>query len=102
MLEEINLLQGIVSGGPALILAIGIAVIWRTWRADSKQKGEELAAAREALSENQEKRVEEAQCWSKKYNEVTSNVKTMLESFGEYMKTVERLSQGGQHGPPSA
>ena len=94
-MEDISIIQALLNGGPALILAVGIAVIWKAWRADSKQKDEELAASREALSENQEKRVEEAQCWSKKYNEVASQMRVSLESFGEYMKTVERLSQGG-------
>lgn len=101
-MEEISVLQTIINGGPALILAVGIIAIWRAWRTDSQKKDGDLAAAQEALTANQEKRVEEAQCWSKKYNEVATQMKASLQNFDSYMTTVDRLAQGGRDGSPVA
>lgn len=99
MWEDVNLLQTILSGGPSLILAFGIVVVWKTWRVEVKDRiAEREAAITSALAlhekrvQDQEKRVQDALSWSGKYNDLAHEVKSSLAVMDRFMETVERIT----------
>lgn len=89
-MEEINFLQAIINGGPALLLAIAVVMLWKTWRSDMKKKDEEIAAIHESEKEVQEKRIMEAKSWSKRYNDLATKVQDSLSTSERFMGMVER------------
>lgn len=91
MNPDINILQAVLNGGPALILAVGLVVVWKTWRADRKESNELLGTIRKCLEETQAERVKEAQAWSQKYNELAAQVRQSLESLQRFASAVERF-----------
>jgi len=88
--EELNFLQAIINGGPALLLAFAVIVIWKTWRSDMKKKDEDIAAAYQSEKEVQEKRIKEAQSWSNKYNDLATKVQDSLSTSERFMEILER------------
>jgi len=98
-MEEISLLQSIISGGPALILAVGLVFIWRTWRSDVQENKKEKEALIQCLNELQEQRVADAIEWSQKYNEMANKVGQSVDVLNHFTGMVERaLTQGGDNG----
>ncbi len=89
-MEEINLLQTIINGGPALLLGIAVVMLWRTWRSDVKKKDEDIAAAHQSEKEIQEKRIMDAESWSKRYNDLATKVQDSLSTSERFMGMVER------------
>jgi hypothetical protein len=89
--EEISVLQAIINGGPSLILAVALVVVWRTWRADRKETNELIGTIRQCLEEVQDQRVQDAQAWSEKYNELAAQVKQSLASLERFTGAVERF-----------
>lgn len=92
MWEDVNLLQTILSGGPSLILAFGIVVVWKTWRAEVKERIAEREAAITSALALHEKRVQDALSWSGKYNDLAHEVKSSLAVMDRFMETVERVT----------
>jgi len=95
--EEISLLQAVVNGGPALILAIGLVVVWRTWRSDITERRVAQDDLRQCLKEVQEQRVQDAQNWSEKHNALVDKIKETLVNLDNFTKTVEKVLSGGHN-----
>lgn len=103
MWEDVNLLQTVLNGGPALILAVGIVVVWRTWRNDCKERQTEqetndrnFRELQEKRIADQEKRVQDALSWSSKYNDLATEVKQSLAVMDRFMQTVENTVTRGK------
>lgn len=98
-MDGINLLQTIINGGPALLLAIAVVMLWRTWRSDIKNKNEDVAKAQNKLAIAQEQRVSDAQDWSSKYNDLATQVHDSMVASERFMGIVERtITSGGSDG----
>ena len=97
-MEEFSVLQTIINGGPALVLAAGLVVVWRTWRADRKESNQIIGTIRKCLEEVQDQRVKDAQAWSEKYNELAAQVRQSLASLERFAGAVERFITREEHG----
>jgi hypothetical protein len=96
-MEEISIIQTIVNGGPAVLLAVACVILWRTWRSDSREHKKEVESLNQCLNELQEQRVNDAIEWSQKYNEMAGNVKQSIDVLTHFTGMVERaLTQGGR------
>jgi hypothetical protein len=96
MNTDISLLQTIINGGPALIIAIGLVFVWRAWRKDVKEHKEEIESLNSCLNDLQEQRVNDAIDWSNKYNQLADHVRGSVEVLKNFTGMVERaLSRGG-------
>ncbi len=92
-MEQLSLLQAIVNGGPAVILAVALYVVWRTWRAELKEH-------QKFIQDMQEQRVKDALDWSSKYQEMVGKVRETLVNLDGFTKTVEKvLVSGDRDGP---
>ena len=90
-MEEISILQAVVNGGPALILAIGLVWVWRTWRAERRELVDEVEGIRATLEETQEKRVEDASHWAGKLCEAAKRTTTAISELEKILATTERM-----------
>ena len=99
-MEDLNILQTIINGGPAVILAVGLVIVWRAWRAELKKKDDIIVVIRQLLEKTQDQRVEDAQHWSEKYSEMASQVQQSLTALERLTQFIERLtSRGGTDVP---
>lgn len=90
-MEEISILQAVINGGPALILAVGLVWVWRTWRGERRELVEEIVGIRETLEETQEKRVADAAHWAGKLCEFSKRTTTAITELEKILETTERM-----------
>lgn len=90
-MEEISILQAVINGGPALLLAIGLVWVWRTWRAERRELVEEIEGIRETLEETQEKRVEDAAHWAGKLCEFAKRTTKSITDLEKILDATERI-----------
>ncbi len=90
-MEEISILQAVINGGPALIFALGLVWVWRTWRAERRELVEEIDGIRGALEETQEKRVEDAAHWAGKLCESAKRTTTAVSELEKILEATERM-----------
>jgi predicted negative regulator of RcsB-dependent stress response len=95
-MEGISLLQTVINGGPALILAVGLMVVWRTWRQDLKDNqacsGEQNKVIRQLMDD----RVQTHKEWAAKFDDMADKVKASLTTLDTFTKTVEKVITGGK------
>lgn len=90
-MNEISILQAVVNGGPALMLAVALAWVWRTWRAERRELVDEIEGIRETLEQTQEKRVEDAAHWSGKLCEAAKRTTTAISELEKILEATERM-----------
>lgn len=91
-MPEISLLQAIVNGGPAVILAVGLVFVWRTWRRDNTEHEAEREALRELLMEVQESRVADAERWADKYRELAQETQRTIADLSKVADLLQRFA----------
>lgn len=92
-MEEISILQAIVNGGPALIFAVGLALVWKTWRAERRELVDEIEGLRESLGETQERRVADAQHWAGKLCEAAKRTAQAVSELEKILDFVQRTGR---------
>ena len=99
MASEISILQTIINGGPALVLAVALVFVWKAWRKDAKDHKTDLESINECLNELQEQRVNDAIDWSNKYNQLADHVRGSVDVLKNFTGMVERaITRGGHDG----
>lgn len=90
-MENVNLFQAILNGGPALLLMIAVTMLWRTWRSDLRDKDKKITEGQLCIKEIQDKRFLDAQSYSLKYNELVTKMNATMNAAEHFMAMVERV-----------
>lgn len=90
-MEEISILQAVVNGGPALMLAVALVWVWRTWRAERRELVDEIEGIRETLEETQDRRVTDAQHWAGKLCEAAKRTAQAISELEKILEATERM-----------
>ena len=97
-MPEISLVQTIVNGGPALIIAVGLVFVWRAWRRECTEHEAEREALRELLQEVQENRVADAERWADKYRELAQETQRTIADLSKVADLLQRFAGPGGSG----
>lgn len=92
-MEDISILQAVVNGGPALMLAVALVWVWKTWRAERREFVDEIEGIRQTLEETQEKRVSDAAHWSGKLCEAAKRTTTAISELEKIHEATERMTR---------
>lgn len=93
-MEEISILQAIINGGPALIFAVGLAWVWKTWRSERREFVNVIEGLRESLGATQEQRVADAQHWAGKLCEAAKRTAHAVSELEKILDFTQRHSGG--------